>query len=213
MPAEELSADDFAALSAQEERSIRPPREVTGDAALLVRFYEKAYRVTKDELVDGKLVPRICFEKRERVAIRVPGDKTLEAHHDVNDAIRARFPRQYAAWKAGAEQETAGGWPLEKWPELDVAQVEELRARGVRTVEQLAGMSDANLGKLGPGWRAVRQAAQDFLEAAKSSAPLTRLREENETLKSQVEAMQRQMAEQAKVLLDMQKANKKERAA
>lgn len=194
MPAEELSADDFAALSA-DERAPRPPREVAGDAALLVRFYEKAYRVTRDELVDGKLVPRIAFEKRERVAIRVPGDKTLEAHHDVDDAIKARFPRQYAAWKSGAEQETAGGWPLEKWPEMDVAQIEELRTKGVRTVEQFAGMSDANLSKLGPGWRPLRQAAQDFLEAAKSAAPLTRLREENEALKARLEALEKGLQE------------------
>lgn len=194
MPAEELSADDFAALS-QEERAPRPPREVAGDAGLLVRFYEKAYRVTRDELVEGKLVPRIAFEKRERVAIRIPGDKTLEAHHDVDEAIKERFPRQYAAWKSGAEAETAGGWPLEKWPEVDVAQIEELRARGVRTVEHLAGMSDANLAKLGPGWRPVRQAAQDFLESAKSAAPLTRLREENEALKSRLEVLERALQE------------------
>jgi hypothetical protein len=201
MPAEELSADDLTSLAAVEERPPRHPREAAGDAALLVRFYTKAYRVMTDA------GPK--WEKRERIAIRVPGDKTLETHHNVSDVIKERFPRQYEAWKAGADAETAGGWPLEKWPELDVAQIEELRAARVRTVEQLAGMSDANLGKLGPGWRPVRQAAQDFLEAAKSSAPLTRLRDENTELRAQLEVMQRQQAEQAKALAELQKRSPK----
>lgn len=164
------------------------PRKADG---LLIRFFHQAHKTTKE--VEGKV--RTVWEKREMVEIRNPGDRLNAPVKIVTDVEKERWPAQYAAWKAGQDQETAGGWPLEKWPGADVAQVEALRFHKVRTVEQFAAMSDANLANLGPGWRPLRQAAKDFLAASESAAPMAALRKENDELRSQQEADRRMINE------------------
>lgn len=190
------SAEDFDIPSEPEPAAA--PKKADG---LLIRFFHKAFKELRE--VDGK--PRHVWEKREMVELRVPGDKLNAPVKFVTDKEKERWPAQYAAWKAGQDQETAGGWPLEKWPGADVAQVEALRDAKVRTVEQLAGMSDANLSKLGPGWRPMRQAAQDFLKAAESAAPMAALREENDKLKSQQAADRKMIEDLAERLKKLEK--------
>ena len=183
------------------------PKKADG---LFIRFFHKAFRELAEIAgTDGKATKRHVWVKKEMVELRVPGDKTNAPVKFVNDEMRERWAAQYAAWKAGQDQETAGGMPLEKWPGVDVAQVEELRAAKVRTVEHLAGMSDANLAKLGPGWRPLRQAAQDWLKAAESAAPLAALREENETMRAQLEANQKQLAAMSAALKRSEKGKEK----
>lgn len=198
------TAEDFD-IPADPEPSASP-RKADG---LLIRFFHKPFRRLREVEVelDGKksVEKRHVWVKEEMVEMRVPGDKLNAPVKFVTPEIKERWPAQYAAWKAGQDQETAGGWPLEKWPGADVAQVETLREHRVRTVEQLAGMSDANLSKLGPGWRPMRQAAQDFLKAAESAAPMAALREENDKLKAQQEANQRQLAEMAERVKKLEK--------
>lgn len=166
---------------------------------LLVRFFHKPFRRLQEVSIElgGKttIEKRHVWVKEEMVELRVPGDKLNSPVKFATPEIKERFAAAYAAWKSGQDQEVAGGWPLEKWPGADVAQVETLREARVRTVEQFAGMSDANLMKLGPGWRPLRQAAIDFLKAAESAAPMAALREENEKLKSQQEANQRMISD------------------
>lgn len=194
MPADAIDAND------PDFRDEAPVASKKADG-LLIRFFHKPFKTLKE--VEGKM--RHVWEKREMVEIRVPGDKLNAPVKFVTDEMRAQWPTQYAAWKAGQDQKTAGGWPLEKWPGADVAQVEALRDAKVYTVEQLAAMSDPNLATLGAGWRPMRQAAKDFLKAAESAAPMAALREENDKLKSQQEANERMINELGERLKKLEK--------
>jgi hypothetical protein len=157
----------------------------------LVRFFYRPFQVIeKVKQEDGAEVDQFVWKKREMVEIRAPGDRFNAPTKIVTAAIRQQYAHAYRAWKAGEDQTTAGGWPLTKWPEIDVAQLETLKAHKCYTVEHFAAMSDDNLGRMGPGWKTLRQAARDFLAAAKSAAPLAALREDNNKLRAQAEAQQ-----------------------
>lgn len=190
MPATDLT--DSAGLF---EGGPPPPQD-----GLYIRFFEASQ---KDDEATAK-AGRPIFQKVEKVEIRIPGDKTNAPVKFVTDEHRQRWPKQYAAWKQGLDQDTADGTPLEKWPGVDVAQVDELRALRIRTVEHLAAVTDSALGNLGPGWRPIRQAALDWLAAAKQMAPLTAVRAENEELKARAEAQQKMIDELSAAVKELQ---------
>lgn len=137
-----------------------------------------------------------CVKYRdvEYVHLLNPGDRNSHVHRPVRDADRERFAKQYEHWKKGLETPLEG-IPLESWAGCSKSQVEEMRHRHVRTVEQLASMSDANAKALGLGYPELRTRARDFLEAAKGEAPLLALRAENSDLRAEVERLKEALAE------------------
>lgn len=159
------------------------------DAKLFVRF---SVRPTKNEAASVS-AGRPVFADTEYVEIVVPGDKQNVVLRPVRDADKQRFGRQYAAFKAGdAEQVT--GTPLSEWPAVTRSQVEELAYFKIRTVEQLAGVSDGNLKNAGP-FLALRQKARDWLEKAEGGALESKLRAELDAEKLARETLQAQVAE------------------
>jgi len=108
------------------------------------------------------------------------------------DIERERFPRHYAAFRNKAAQPN-DGTPLNIWPALTKAQVEEMKFFNVHTVEQLAGMSDEQSQKF-MGVQNLRTRARAFLEesgksaaAEKLSSELAKRDEEIAYLKAQME--------------------------
>jgi hypothetical protein len=159
-----------------------------GAEKLFVRFGLHPRHDEAKSLEEGRPI----FEEVEYVEIMVPGDKSNTIHRPVTAADRNRFRAQYQAWKSGADQDAATGTPLSAWPAVTSAQVAELAHFNCRTVEQLATMSDSNLQGVGP-ILALRQKARDFIEAAKGTAPVQKLRAENDELKGRMSAMQAQL--------------------
>ena len=158
------------------------------EGGVYVRFYLEAVenklkswggtRVRPDgteEVVEG--AGRPIYDEVEFIEVRVPGDKTNIVQRPVRPEDKRQYAAAYAAWKAG-DKEQLTGTPLAVWPGATRAQVAELLHFGIRTVEQLAQLSDGNMQNVGP-IRALRQRAQDYLTAAEGMAPL-------ETLRSQV---------------------------
>jgi hypothetical protein len=149
------------------------------------------------------------FTEQEFVTIRVPGDRRTEWHGRVTDAHRTRFRRQYDAWKQGREAPTEGT-PLSEVAWINRAQVEELAYQHVKTVEALAGLSDAQLkGALAMGGYPLRDRAKRHLEEIAGAAPAQKLAAENAELKGTIDTMQGQLAEALRRLDEMaaQKAN------
>lgn len=158
------------------------------DGALAVRFKMGAiYSPAK-----SKAAGRAVYDDIEMIRIDVPGQAD-HVERPAWDGDRARFPKQYAAFKEGRDA-LASGTPLSVWPVLRPSQVAELAARKVHTVEQLAAMADVDASKF-MGMHGIRQQARDFLEAAKGAAPMTALRAELETRDSEIAALKAQMAE------------------
>lgn len=147
---------------------------------------------------------RLICEEIEYIEIVTPGDKTNIVDRPVRDSDRRQFARQYQAWKAG-DNEQLTGTPLSAWPGVTRAQVEELGYFKIRTVEQLASVSDGNLMQVGP-IRALRQRAQDFISVAAGSAPIEAMRAQMQAKDAEMAALKLQVAELVKATAEKAKS-------
>lgn len=75
----------------------------------------------------------------------------------------------YNAWLKGQE-EPVTGTPFGAWPGCNPAQAERFKSMHVRTVEDVAGMNDADMDRFGMGGRLLRDRARAFIEAKRGSA-------------------------------------------
>jgi hypothetical protein len=102
------------------------------------------------------------------VTIVAPGmGKYFTIHRPVTDHDIFRFGKEYAAFKKG-QGELISGTPLALWPVMTPSHIKELEYNGVRTVEQLAGLSDSVTGIA--GIQKLKQQAAEFLKLAKEIA-------------------------------------------
>jgi hypothetical protein len=151
------------------------------DAKLFVQFFSKPVKNDEKSIAAGRAI----FEPHEFVIIKIPGDKNNDVVKDLTlePYYIQRFPIHYARFKKNQEQIV--GTPLNVVPFLTEVQVEEYKAINIRTVEQLAGMSDVNCQTL-MGSVKHKQDAQAFLDTFKSA----------ETLRKDFEASQAAQAAQ-----------------
>lgn len=177
------------------------------DSRLAVRFESKP---RKNEFLSQQ-EGRPIFEDIDYITIYVPGDSTLTVVAEVREDHKARFPLQWAHYQnKHADDPRNIGTPISQWPMVTPAMAEELRAMKFFTVESIARASDAQLGNLGmkAGMNPLvfRTRAQNYLKVAqdesflhKQDEEITRLREENASIKAETDAklaaMQEQMAQ------------------
>jgi hypothetical protein len=140
---------------------------------------------------------RPIFDEVEFVEILIPGDRNARFDGRVKDEHRQRWPREYAAFKAGLET-PAEGTPIREWAAITRGQAEELAFANVRTVEVLASLSDQQLQKVVPmNGYALREKAQRALEQAAGSEPAEKLAAEVENLKATIAQMKSTIEAQA----------------
>jgi len=120
------------------------------------------------------------------------------------DFLRFRWEmieRAWKAWKEGIEVPD-DGTPLGSWPGLNAAQVNAFRSVGAKTVEAVAAMSDAVIGKVPlPGVREIKRQAALFIEHKSGSALAARQAEAEDKIKAleeQLAAAMELLEEQAK---------------
>lgn len=162
------------------------------DAKAMAEFY----RTPKQDAEATAREGRPIFKMVEYVRISVPGDKNNLVDRQVRDDDRRRFAPQYHAFLADKPQDAAAGTLLSAWGGLGPERVAEYLFMRVQTVEQLAGISDGNLQKLGPGANDERKRAQEYLDSTKSRAPLLRLQSENKEQASRIAALEHALKEQ-----------------
>jgi hypothetical protein len=157
-----------------------------GDEKLAVRFL----LLDVENEAKSRAAGYPVYDQVEGIHIRAPGNRD-EILRKALPKDKARFPRQYAAFKAGMEEPTSG-LPLREWPAIGKAQAEVLiYQHGIRTVEQLAGVSDGNVDGLGHGALALRKKARDYIERAKSGAPTAQLEAALREANNKIEVMAR----------------------
>jgi hypothetical protein len=114
----------------------------------------------------------------------------------VTDFYEWRFPHEYEAFKRGKEAAVVGT-PLDLWPALQPSQIAELKHQGIRTIEQLATLSDSASGVM-RGFYALKHKAQQFLDDAKdkSAAAVVRaqMEEQEARHKADMKAMEDRIA-------------------
>jgi len=160
-----------------------------GDERLYVKFF---YHPRKNELLSTQ-EGRPIYEDREYIEITVPGNRDMVVCRPATDIERERFPRHYAAFRNKAAQPN-DGTPLNIWPALTKAQVEEMKFFNVHTVEQLAGMSDEQSQKF-MGIQNLRTRARAFLEESGKSAAAEKLSSELAKRDEEISALKAQMEE------------------
>jgi len=162
------------------------------DMSLAVEFFVKPIELKAKSREEGRPI----YEDREFVRIRFPADNKRELvapaneRHYVSHARQQmtyaeRFAASYDAWKK-SDAEFISGTPLSELPAITSARREELKAQNIRTVEQMAGITDAGGRKLGMGWREEVDAAKAYLDRASGTAEVAELKRQIAALQKQV---------------------------
>lgn len=158
------------------------------DKVLLVKFFFKPM-LNKEKSAEEQ---RAVYKDRLYISITIPGsreDTVRVAHAGDLD----RFPEHYARFKNRVEAPMEGT-PLKEWPMITRSLAEELSFLNVKTVEQLAGMSDNHAGKFMSGYQ-LKQDAKEWLERTKKDVTTANLEKELAQRDAQLAKMQAQIDE------------------
>jgi len=155
-------------------------------------FYEEAVQ-------SGEMEGRKTYRMEERVKIIMPGNGLAIPVLKVTDEHRERWPREYEAFKQGLEPDL-NGTPLEEWAILNKAQVLELKAMNIRTIEDVAGLPDTAIQRIGRGGYALRERAQAYVDDAKEGELLTKANARADLLEEKVAVLSRQVEEMGEML-------------
>lgn len=162
----------------------------------IVEFFRDAVQNNFKSAQEGRPI----YDEKDFIRITTPGDTRTVVVELVNDLHKRQYPKTWEAYEKNMD-EVQEGTPISQWNQASISQARELAHFNVRTVEQLATVSDGNLQHMGPGFQALRERAKQYLTATKDDADSTKvereneqLREQNELLKEQVEALKASLA-------------------
>ncbi len=157
------------------------------DEGLLVRFF----RQRELNAVRSELTGKPEFDESECISINVPGSRDNHVAL-ITDEYRERFKDEYREWKAN-EGRPITGMPLEEWPLATTSFVEEMKMIGVRTVEELAGLSDPVVASSNV-LVTMRARAQGMLDGASSAEAAQVMIDENQAMKARIAELEAQLA-------------------
>lgn len=162
------------------------------DSRLAVRFF----RGKEIHGIQSQEEGRPIYTGVDMVAIRQPGERD-EYHGIATPEHKMRFPKQWEAYQNGQEH-IPDGTPLAVLYPNQPETVENLRFLKIYTVEQLAGLQEAAIGRIGLGGRDHVTRAQKFMQAAtgyqaanRMNKEMTDLKDENDLLKQRLEALEK----------------------
>lgn len=141
-----------------------------------IRFWNDAYKNEAKSKEAG--VP--VFDTVPWCEIRVVGEPDTIAgpvHRMQQYMSEPAFLAGFEEFKRNNASEGIIGTPLSKVAWLERGEVETLAYAGIRTLENLAAVSDGAITRI-PGGLAMRKRAADMLAAAKSEAPLQQMSDE-----------------------------------
>lgn len=184
---------DFDVMAGVSEPE-QPHRPVEDDSSnLLVKFFVRPRLDQAKTEAEGRPI----YRDVDYIDIRIPGSSD-NVVRPATPMDKERFPRHYAAFRNRTSQEGVEGTLLSEWPMINRSQAEELAFFGVKTVEQLASMSDANGQQMRMGFMGLKRKAQEWLDKSSST----------ETLLGKIEARDRKIEELTERLERLETASK-----
>lgn len=166
-----------------------------GDGRLWVRFEKRSRRNAYKSDLEGRPI----YEPIDYIRIQQPGERDQWVG-PVTEAHKARFPRQWEQYQQETDQ-TPEGTPVALLFPNEPHIIELLLDLKVQTVEQLAGLTEQAIDRLGMDGRKYvtkAQAAMDKSEALREVTKLTHeledARDELKTLKDANNTLQARMA-------------------
>lgn len=165
------------------------------DSRLSVRFF----RGKEIHGLQTQEAGRPIYVGVDMVGIRQPGERD-EPHFVVTELHKQRFPRQWEAYQ-NKQEYIPDGTPLAVIFGAEPETVENMKGLKIYTVEQLAGLQEAAISRLGMGGRNLVVKAQKFMEAATGYKAATKmgremedLKSENDMLKTRLEALEKALS-------------------
>jgi len=160
------------------------------DDRLWVRFFTQSVQNSWKSQETGRPV----FEPKDFIELIQPGERD-KLVREVRDEDKYRFPRKWEAYQAGLAQ-APDGTPLSILYPSEPHIVDMMRLLVIHTIEQLAGLTEQGIQRLGMGGREHVARAKRYLEAAEKfsgvnamQSALDAARDEIATLKAQVEQL------------------------
>lgn len=155
---------------------------------------ELGYRVTKDVEYAKVMQPgsRDVLVIKAKDWLEQIKNKVLSDAHDAfpQEWVNQYFAK-YEAWKAGMDA-PVNGTHVKEWPQLSPAQVKNLIALHIVTVEDVSAMTEEAMGRFGMGGRELRDQAREWLAKRELAASAL---VENERLKEQIAALTTRLEE------------------
>lgn len=149
-----------------------PQGWVPGTRQTRVSFYDREVQNFKKTDEEGRpIFDMVVFIKKVP-----PGDKLLEIDRKAYKKDFLQYKQEYELYLKHATTPVVGT-PLTAWPVMTRAQVAELHAMNILTVEDLANLPDG-YGQKMMGFQNWKQKAQAFLQAAKGQGEFERLQAE-----------------------------------
>jgi hypothetical protein len=188
-----------------------PSDDIGADSRLAVTFYKRSMKQDDASMEAGRPI----FKEFDFIRICVPGDSLTEIDTYANESHKQRFPRQWAHYQNQVgTQEAIIGTPIEEWTIISRSQADELKGIKFHTVESVANASDLQLQRIGmiAGMNPYnfRDKAKAFLSLAdqvgetnQREEELSKLRQENASLKMESDAKLAKQQEQIDALMAM----------
>lgn len=162
-----------------------PPKQNEGVSA---SFYYHTGRDDEASREQGRPI----FKDHVYIRATVAGDRSSIIERPATEMDKRRYAAHYKNFLANNEQVTTG-FPLAEWPGITRSQVEELKYFQIRTVEDLAAVSDAN-GQKFPMFITLRNKAKEYLAALEKNAPLEKIQAELKERDDKIALLEQNMA-------------------
>ncbi len=166
------------------------------DSQLMVEFYPYRALNTKRWANPDAAVLEKSREGATFIRIVTPGDKENIIERPVRESDKEKFPRQWLNFMRETAGEDIPGTRLAQWhkespDDLSAGQLETLEMLKFQVVEQVAGMSDTQIMRVGMGADGLRVRAQAYLKSKNVAASST----EVDALKAQIDELKKMITE------------------
>jgi hypothetical protein len=173
------------------DEAVRDGRGIDNTDTAIPLFYNNAVkRVAKSEELG-----REFFEDVPFVRIILPGLRGEEIDRKASDEDKERWPAQWEAFQNKQEQPLSGT-PLEACSLINPSDVATLKVQKILTVDAFVNIPDHALGKLGPGFDALRDKCKRWIQGASDGDELRgiilELRNDVSKLKKEIEKLEKE---------------------
>lgn len=158
-------------------------------AGVYGKFYYRPVQNDKKSEAEGRPI----FDEVEFVEIVAAGNGNNIVRRPARPQDKARFRQAYMQFREGDADQVVGT-PLSEVPWISRSMMEELSYIKVKTLEQLAELSDQNCGR-GAGLYELKRKAKAHIEKAAAAVPFDALHKENEELKERLAALEAKMSD------------------
>jgi len=161
------------------------------DANLLCKFFYKMRPNKAKDILDPEHNDLPDSVEVEYYDIKVPGERDSKSG-PVNESIKQRFPRHYAAFKQRVAP-PVDGTPLNDWASISRSQVEELAFKNIKTIENLANVSDTHVTSI-RGLTSLKQKAKTYLAQKEDSKYVDQLNAKLDVRDKTISALEERLA-------------------